>query len=240
MSTIWTIARKELQLALRSVATYIILVVFLVIAGLFFSSLVFKIGLAELRSLFEVIHVILLFYIPAITMGSIARERQSGTLEVLSTLPIKLSSIVWGKILAAMLQFIVLIAFTLVFLVIIMVFGEGVDYGSILCGYLGIILASAAYISIGVFASSLPSNQILAFVLALVISVAFYILKFILPLIPLTVMAPIQYLSFDYHLASFLKGVIDTRDILFFLAVSVLFALLAEYNLQSRNLMQER
>ncbi len=143
MSTIWTIARKELQLALRSVATYIILVVFLVIAGLFFSSLVFKIGLAELRSLFEVIHVILLFYIPAITMGSIARERQSGTLEVLSTLPIKLSSIVWGKILAAMLQLMVLISFTLVFLVIIMVFGEGVDYGSILCGYLGIILASA-------------------------------------------------------------------------------------------------
>ena len=167
MNTIWTIAKKEYQLAMRSIATYIVLILFLVVTGLFFSTTLFKIGLAELRPLFEIIHVILLFYIPAITMGSIARERQNGTLELLSTLPISLASIVWGKILAALMQLKTLILFTLVFLGIIMIFGEGIDYGSILCGYLGLILAGTAYISIGVFASSLPSNQILAFVRAL-------------------------------------------------------------------------
>lgn len=240
MKTIWIIAKKEYQIAMRSVASYIVFTLFLVLTGISFSGLVFKIGLAELRSLFEVMHLIFIFYIPAITMGSIARERQSGTLELLSTLPIRLSSIVWGKILAALMQLKTLMFFTLVYLVIIMIYGEGIDYGAVFCGYLGLILAGTAYIAIGVFASSLPSNQILAFVLALLISAAFYALKFLLPLIPLNLLAPVQYISFNNHLTSFLKGVVDTRDIMFFLAVTVVFALLAEFNLQSRNMMQER
>ena len=185
-------------------------------------------------------HIIFLFYIPAITMGSIAKERQTGTFELLSTLPIKLSSIVWGKILSALLQIITIIILSLVFFGIIIVFGEGIDYGAIICGYIGLILAGLAYASIGVFASSFPSNQILAFVLALLISAIFYLVKFILPLLPFSLVPIVQYFSFDYHLSSFLKGVIDTRDILFFLALTVIFALLAQFNLQSKNLMQER
>jgi ABC-2 type transport system permease protein len=173
-------------------------------------------------------------------MGSIAKERQTGTFELLSTLPIKLSSIVWGKILSALLQIITIIILSLVFFGIIIVFGEGIDYGAIICGYIGLILAGLAYASIGVFASSFPSNQILAFVLALLISAIFYLVKFILPLLPFSLVPIVQYFSFDYHLSSFLKGVIDTRDILFFLALTVIFALLAQFNLQSKNLMQER
>ena len=240
MKAIWIIAKKEYQLAMRSVATYIVFSLFLVITGISFSTLVFKIGLAELRTLFEIMHLIFVFYIPAITMGTIAKERQSGTLELLSTLPIKLSSIVWGKMLACLMQLKTLIAVTLVFLGIIVIFGEGIDYGAVLCGYLGLILAGTAYISVGVFASSIPSNQILAFVLSLIVSAAFYVLKYLLPLIPLNLVAPIQYFSFSSHLTSFLKGVIDSRDILFFLAVTFIFGLLAEFNLQSRNMMQER
>ncbi|HNZ89503.1 MAG TPA: ABC transporter permease, partial [Candidatus Cloacimonas acidaminovorans] len=194
----------------------------------------------ELRFLFEIIHIVFLFYIPAITMGSIAKERQTGTLELLSTLPIKLSSIVWGKILSALFQIITIIILSLVFFGIIVIFGEGIDYGAIICGYIGLILAGLAYASIGVFASSFPSNQILAFVLALLISAVFYLLKFLLPLLPFGLVPIVQYFSFDYHLSSFLKGVIDTRDILFFLAVTVIFALLAQFNLQSKNLMQEK
>ncbi|MDD4310686.1 MAG: ABC transporter permease subunit [Candidatus Cloacimonetes bacterium] len=240
MRAIWIIAKKEYQIAMRSIANYIIISLFLVITGVFFSSVIFKIGLAELRTLFEIMHVIFLFYIPAITMGTIARERQSGTLELLSTLPIKLSSIVWGKLLACLMQLKTLIAATLVFMVIIAIFGEGIDYGAIVCGYFGLILAGTAYISIGIFASSIPSNQVLAFVLALVISALFYVLKYVLPLMPLELVAPIQFLSFNSHLSSFLKGVIDLRDIIYFLAVTLIFTLLAEFNLQSRNLMQER
>ncbi|HPA24823.1 MAG TPA: ABC transporter permease subunit [Candidatus Cloacimonas sp.] len=240
MKTVWTIAKKEYELALRSISTYIVYILFLVIIGLIFSNIVFKIARAELRFLFEIMHIIFLFYIPAITMGSIAKERQTGTFELLSTLPIKLSSIVWGKILSALLQIITIIILSLVFFGIIIVFGEGIDYGAIICGYIGLILAGLAYASIGVFASSFPSNQILAFVLALLISAIFYLLKFILPLLPFGLVPIVQYFSFDYHLSSFLKGVIDTRDILFFLALTVIFALLAQFNLQSKNLMQER
>ena len=174
MSAMWTIAKKEYQLAMRSVATYIVFTLFLVVSGVLFSSVVFKVGLAELRSLFEILQVVFVFYVPAITMGCIARERQSGTLELLSTMPIRLSDIIWGKILACLLQLLAMLASTLVFLVIIMIFGEGIDYGAIICGYLGLILAGTAYIAIGVFASSLPSNQILAFVLALIICAALY------------------------------------------------------------------
>lgn len=240
MSAMWTIAKKEYQLAMRSVATYIVFTLFLVVSGVLFSSVVFKVGLAELRSLFEILQVVFVFYIPAITMGSIARERQSGTLELLSTLPIKLSDIVWGKILASLFQLLAMLASTLVFLVIIMIFGEGIDYGAIICGYLGLILAGTAYIAIGVFASSLPSNQILAFVLALIICAILFAIKYLVALAPLGLVVPLQFISFDYHLSSFLKGVIDTRDIMFFVAITVIFALLAEFNLQSRNLMQER
>ena len=240
MKTVFTIAKKEYELALHSISTYIVYILFLVIIGIIFSNMVFKIARAELRFLFEVIHIIFLFYIPAITMGSIAKERQTGTLELLSTLPIKLSSIVWGKILSALFQIITIIILSLVFFGIIVIFGEGIDYGAIICGYIGLILAGLAYASIGVFASSFPSNQILAFVLALLISAVFYLLKFLLPLLPFGLVPIVQYFSFDYHLSSFLKGVIDTRDILFFLAVTVIFALLAQFNLQSKNLMQEK
>jgi len=240
MKTVFTIAKKEYELALHSISTYIVYILFLVIIGIIFSNMVFKIARAELRFLFEIIHIVFLFYIPAITMGSIAKERQTGTLELLSTLPIKLSSIVWGKILSALFQIITIIILSLVFFGIIVIFGEGIDYGAIICGYIGLILAGLAYASIGVFASSFPSNQILAFVLALLISAIFYLVKFILPLLPFSLVPIVQYFSFDYHLSSFLKGVIDTRDILFFLAVTVIFALLAQFNLQSKNLMQEK
>ena len=240
MKTVFTIAKEEYELALHSISTYIVYILFLVIIGIIFSNMVFKIARAELRFLFEVIHIVFLFYIPAITMGSIAKERQTGTLELLSTLPIKLSSIVWGKILSALFQIITIIILSLVFFGIIVIFGEGIDYGAIICGYIGLILAGLAYASIGVFASSFPSNQILAFVLALLISAVFYLLKFLLPLLPFGLVPIVQYFSFDYHLSSFLKGVIDTRDILFFLAVTVIFALLAQFNLQSKNLMQEK
>ena len=240
MKTVFTIAKKEYELALHSISTYIVYILFLVIIGIIFSNMAFKIARAELRFLFEVIHIVFLFYIPAITMGSIAKERQTGTLELLSTLPIKLSSIVWGKILSALFQIITIIILSLVFFGIIVIFGEGIDYGAIICGYIGLILAGLAYASIGVFVSSFPSNQILAFVLALLISAVFYLLKFLLPLLPFGLVPIVQYFSFDYHLSSFLKGVIDTRDILFFLAVTVIFALLAQFNLQSKNLMQEK
>lgn len=240
MNATWTIAKKEYQLAMRSVTSYIIYVLFLLISGATFATTVFKLNVAELRNLFGAIHMLYVFFIPALTMGSIAKERSSGTIELIATLPIRLSQVVWGKIIAAFLQVLTLMSFSVIYLVIIEVLGQNVDYGAIITGILGLLLVSLAYISIGVFASSLPSNQVLAFVIGLAISAFFYAIHFVFVIMPLSLVRYLQFFSFEYHLSGFMKGVLDLRDVLFFVAICLIFAFLAEFNLQSKNMMQER
>lgn len=240
MKTIWTIAKKEYQLAMRSITSNIVFVLFLIISGSGFGSSVFKIGLAELRGLYGFQHMLFVFFIPAITMGSVARERQGGTIELLSTLPIRLSHVIWGKVLASALQLLTLLVFNIIPLAIILVFGQGVDIGAVILGFVGLFLAGCSYVAIGIFASSLPSNQVLAFIIAFLISGFFYITRYLLILMPLSIVSYAQYFSFEYHLSGFMKGVLDIRDLLFFVGITMIFSLLAEFNLQSRNLMQER
>jgi len=240
MNPALTIAKKEYELSLRSVTTYIIFILFLVATGFYFANTALKVGLAELRGVFGIIHLIFVIYAPAITMGAISREQSSGTFELLSTLPLKLGQIVWGKILAGVLLLATVLVFTLVYLGLILHFGSGVDLGAVFTGYLGLLLAGTAYISIGVFASSLSTNQVLAFIVGLAISAVFYLMQFITSLLPAGAASLLEFISFDYHLQNFLKGVIDTRDLLFFAVLIIVFKYLAELKLQSRNMMQER
>ncbi len=240
MNPALTIARKEYDLSFRSLGTYIIFAIYLIAVGVYFALTALRTGLAELRGVFSVMQMFFLFYIPAITMGSIAKERGSGTLELISTLPVKLGHIVWGKWLAAWMLLGTLLVFTLVFLGLILVFGSGADLGAVFLGYAGLMCSGAAFIAIGIFASSLTSNQVLAFIVALAISGFFFLLGRLGELIPLNVFSLIEYLGFDYHLQNFLKGVLDTRDLVYFAAVTYIFNLLAELRLQSQNLMQER
>lgn len=234
------IAKKELGTAVRSVSYYIIFIIFLVIAGLFFSNTIFKFGQADMRISFGILHALFLFFIPAITMTSIAGETSSGTFELLATMPIKLNSILWGKFFAALAILKSVILCTLIYFVIIMVLGRGVDIGAVITGYIGLIIAGCAYIAIGIFASSLPSNQILAFIIGVVISAFFFGIRYIIGMLPLGLMEFFQFFSFDFHLQNFFKGVIDLRDILFFGVVTLSFMLLAEFVLRTRNLMQEK
>jgi ABC-2 type transport system permease protein len=240
MRDILIIAKKEMRTYLNSVSTYIVFVVFLLISGWFFSTLMFKAGKAELRQLFTILHMVYLFFIPALTMGMIAKEKASKTIELLATLPIKLKAIVWGKFVAAVGLLVMILLFTLVHLLTIMIIGENIDYGSILCGYLGLVLIGAAYCSIGIFASTLQGNQIMAFIIGFVISLFFFVLQYIIVLIPTAVADFFQVLSFDYHLQNFLKGVIDTRDLIYLGSIIVGFMLLAEFILKLNNRMQER
>jgi len=240
MHSALTIARKEYTTALRSVSTYIIFTIFLVICGILFSMTVFRIGKAELRFLFELMHYAFLFYIPAITMGSLAKERSSGTLELLMTMPLRTGQIIMGKFISAFLMLLTVIICTLVFFGIIWWFGYGIDYGTILSGYLGILMAGAAYIAIGIFASSIQQDQVLAFIIAFIISAFFCLITVVLPLLPAAVAAVFQYISFSYHMASFYRGVLDSRDIIWFLSITYGFLLLAEFNLKLKNRAQER
>lgn len=139
--TVFTIAKKEYELALHSISTYIVYILFLVIIGIIFSNMVFKIARAELRFLFEIIHIVFLFYIPAITMGSIAKERQTLNFRIAFHFTDKAFFHCLWKILSALFQIITIIILSLVFFGIIVIFGEGIDYGAIICGYIGLILA---------------------------------------------------------------------------------------------------
>lgn len=240
MNPALTIAKKEYDLSLRSLGTYIIFAIYLLAVGAFFSLTALRLRLAEMRGIFGIMHMLFLFYIPAITMGIIAKERSSGTMELISTLPIKLGHIVWGKFLAAWMLLGTVLAFTLVFLGLIFIFGIGVDFGAVITGYLGLLCSGAAFIAIGIFASSLSSNQVLAFITALAISGFFYLLGSLSDLLPGPLFRLIEYLGFDFHLQNFLKGVLDTRDLLYFAVVTYIFILLAELRLQGQNMMQER
>ncbi|MCB5224703.1 MAG: ABC transporter permease [Candidatus Cloacimonadaceae bacterium] len=240
MNPALTIAKKEYSLSLRSFGTYIIFGVFLLASGIWFALTALKLQVADLRDIFSKMHSFFLFFIPALTMGSIARERASGTLELISTLPIKLSHIVWGKFLSVWLQVATVLAFTLVFPILVVIFGVGMDLGAVFTGYLGLLCAAAAFAGIGIFASSLTDNQVIGFVIALAISGLMFLLGRLGDLIPLRLFAAIEYLGFDYHLNSFMKGVIDTRDLLWFAVVTFIFVLLAQLRLQSENLRQER
>ncbi|HOD18555.1 MAG TPA: ABC transporter permease subunit [Candidatus Cloacimonadota bacterium] len=240
MHNAFIIARKELKSYLNSVSTYIVFVLFLMLSGWFFSNLMFKSGKAELRQLFDVLHLVYIFFIPALTMGMIAKEKADQTFELLATMPIKLKSIVWGKWLAALELLVIILMFTLVHLLTIMIIGENLDYGSILCGYLGLIFVGAVYCAIGIFASALQSNQILAFIIGFVICLFFYAIQFLMPLFPNALANVFQYLSMDYHLENFLKGIIDTRDIIYMGSLVIGFMLLAEFSLRMNNRLQER
>jgi ABC-2 type transport system permease protein len=228
------IAGKETRILFSSPATYIVLVVFLVINAWFFTSTLFISGKAELRDLFNILPMVYLFFIPAITMGLIAKEKSSGTLEVLTTLPLKEGQIIIGKYLASISVLLVGLIFTLIHLITIQIFGQNLDYGAICCGYVGMFLLGAVYCAIGIFGSSIHSNQIVAFIISFAIVFFFFILQYILFLIPGSLAGIIQYLSFGYHTDNFTRGIIDSRDIIYFLSLIIIFLRLAIVMLETR------
>ncbi len=234
MNKTFIIAKKETRIFFNSPATYIVLVVFLVLNAWFFTSSIFLNAKAEMRGLFNILPMVYLFFLPAITMGLIAREKNSGTLEVLTTLPLKESQIIMGKYLASLSVLIVGLIFTFVHLFTIMLFGQNLDYGAICFGYLGLFLLGAVYCAIGVFGSSIHSNQIVAFIISFAIVFFFFVLQYILMLMPGSIAGIIQYLSFGYHIDNFSRGIVDTRDLVYFLTLIILFLRFATLMLVSR------
>lgn len=228
------IAKNEIKGYFSTPVAYILLVAFLLISGWFFSSPLFINNVAELRSLFGIVPIIFLFFIPAITMGLIAKENNDGTLEILSTYPINDSEIIMGKFWASLGLIGIGLAFTLVHLLTIMILGQNLDYGAIFCGYFGMLLLGAVYSAIGIFASSLSNNQIVSFIISFFIVFILFIIQFSLHFIPSFLVGFFQYLSIGYHLSNLSRGVIDTRNIIYFLSLTVLFLKLATHTLKMK------
>ncbi len=239
MKKIWIIAVRELRSFFDSLTAYILIVVFLGLSGFFtwlFGSDIFFIGQATLQPFFSVAYWTLFFFTPALTMRMIAEENKSGTIELLLTKAVTDWQVIWGKFLACLMLIGIALLLTLPYYFSVWALGP-IDHGAVWCGYLGLLLMSTAYISIGLFASSVTNNQIVAFLLSLFIGVFFLIIFNVLSSNFTGLTGEVfSYLSLSTHFESISRGVVDSKDVIFFLSISIFGLILAESSLSKRNL----
>ncbi len=225
--------RRELSAYFFSPMAYIVISVFLLLTGWFFTSELFLTDDSSLRSVFGVIPFIFIFFIPAITMRLLSEEKKSGTIELLVTMPISDLEIVLGKYFAGLGLLVAALFFTIPFAFTIILLGDP-DIGMLVCGYIGLILMGAAYISIGVFASTISKSQVISFIIAFMIIFALWLIDKFLMIMPSYMVPFLQFLSIDYHYANISRGVIDSRDILYYLSLVVFMISLSKLALESR------
>lgn len=238
MSPVGVIAKREVASYFDSLIAYIIIVAFLGFTGFFtwlYGSDIFMRKQADLAAFFGVARWTLFFFIPAITMRQLAEEKKTGTIELLLTKAISERQIILGKFLSCLIMVGLALLFTLPYYITLTQLGN-VDHGAIISGYFGLILMSAAYISIGLFASSITSNQIVAFLVALFISIFFQLLFDIMSSGASGFMAELfTTLSLSRHYDSIVRGVLDSKDIVYFVSLTLFWLMLAELNIRSRN-----
>jgi len=239
MRQIWTIAIREFRAFFDSLIAYILIIVFLGLSGFFtwlFGADVFLTGQASMQPFFAIAYWTMFFFIPALTMKMLAEENNTGTIELLLTKDVSDMQVIMGKFLSVMLLVMVALLFSLPYYLTIAWLGP-VDHGAVWCGYLGILLMSAAYAGIGLFASSITKNQIVAFLLSLLIGVFFLIIFGALASnMPGALGRVLSYLDVSSHYQSIARGVIDSRDILYFVSIAALGIFLAQAVLAKRNI----
>lgn len=232
-----TIAGKEFRSYFNSTIAYIFLVVFLVLNSVLFFELqkFFVIGQATLRDFFGLAPILLLFFIPAISMRMWAEERKMGTLETLMTLPVRDWEVVVGKFLAGFFFYLVALVLTFPLPLIVDALGSP-DSGAIFCGYLGLLFLGGSYLAIGLWMSSLTENQIVAFIGAFVLCLVFFIIgvDLILTSVPRELVPFFKGLSLGSHFSSMERGVIDSRDLIYYLSMIGFFLFLNVRSVESR------
>ncbi len=233
-----SVARRELRAYFDSPVAYIVIVSFLVVAGWMYFSTVFLLGRADLRPFFTPSPfspaMLIVILAPAITMRLIAEEQKSGTIELLLTMPMRDGEIIVGKFLAAFGLMAVALLLTLAYPLSIGWLGE-LDWGPVVGGYVGMSLFAAALLAIGVLCSALTENQVVAFIVAFLISAVLYYVYWLQFFVP-TFLAPVvEFVSLSFHLDNLSRGVIDSRDVVFYLSVTAAALLLATQTLGRRH-----
>jgi len=220
MISTWTIAKREFKAYFLSPIAYVFLITFLVVVNWIFFRGFFLIGQADFRPMFSMMPWIFLFFAPAVAMGKWAEERKLGTLELMLTLPVKGYQLVIAKFVAGLTLIACAILFTLPVALSVSMVGD-LDWGPVIGGYVGTVLLGGAYLSIGLFFSSLTENQIIAFILGVVACFILFIIGS-----PLVIggakgmlAGVFQYLALGGHFDSIARGVIDTRDIVYYISV---------------------
>jgi ABC-2 type transport system permease protein len=233
MTKIFAIVCREMSHYFFSPIAYIVIVTFLLINGWFLFSKFFLYGQLTLLNFFDLTPVILIFFTPAITMRLIAEEKNIGSLEALLTLPVSELEVVIGKFISSFLFLFISLAFTLSYPLSISLLGN-LDWGVIISGYIGLAFMGASFLSIGLLTSTLSRNQIVAFILGLFLCLLFYLIDKILPFLPDFSVNFFEFLGIDYHFRNLAKGVIDTRDIIYFCSIIFTGIFLSSYILKTR------
>ena len=249
---VWPIFKKEMRLYFTSPVAYVVVMIFLLIAGYFFYSIFAFFTLASMQSamnpamardlnvtdsvmrpLFSNVSVILLLLLPLLTMRLFAEERRSGTIELLLTFPVRDGAVLVGKYLAAFALYAIMLGLTVLYPGIVAYFAR-LETGPVFTGYLGLLLMGAAFIAVGIFTSSLTENQIVAAITTFGTLLIFWILGWSADYAGGAVGRVLQHLSILEHNESFAKGVLDTKDIIYYLNFTILALFLALRSLEAR------
>jgi ABC-2 type transport system permease protein len=228
MQQVLHIFQKEFKDYFISPIAYIVIAVFLLITGWFFFMTFFLYDQAELRGFFQLLPLIFSFVIPAVTMRLFSEEMNVGSYETLLTLPVSPVEIVLGKFAAATSFIAAMLLPTLLYPVTISMMGD-LDWGPVLGGYIGALCLGGAFCAVGIFASSLTRNQIIAFIIGMIICFCLTTIDQMLYFFPGKIVAFISYLGAGTHFENISKGIVDSRDLLYFL--SLVFVALFATNL---------
>ena len=236
-----SIVLREIKSFFGSPIGYLVIAVFLIGNGLFLWVFegeynILNSGFADLSPFFTLVPWILIFLIPAVTMRSFSDEKKQGTLELLLTKPLSIWQIVNGKFLGSMLLIVMAIIPTFIYVKVISSLGmpeDNIDMGSTMGSYFGLLFLIAAYSAIGIFTSTLSENQIVAFIVAVFLCFFFYFGFESMAMIIPSFQGLISGLGMQNHFKSMGRGVIDTRDVVYFMSITVLFLSFTAYNLKS-------
>lgn len=234
---------KEWRQFFSSLTGYIAIVLFLLLMGLFLfvfpGSSILEFGYATLDSFFSLAPWVMLFLVPTITMRSIADEYKSGTFELLKTLPVGSAKIVWGKFFGCLVVVVIALLPTIVYAISVQQLSAkgGIDVGGTIGSYIGLVFLGAVFTAVGVCMSSFTNNTVVAFIAAAFICFLLYSGFDALSQLPVFANGAdyyIQMLGINFHYKSISRGVIDTRDVIYFIAVIVLFLLITQRNLMRK------
>lgn len=227
MSAVVSIARKEFRSYFQSTIAYIFITLFLVLSQWIYFSGFYVMNQATLRDFFDLVPLVFLFFVPAVTMRMWAEEQKLGTAEILLTFPVRERDAVLGKFLASFTFVSLSVLLTIPLAITVAALGDP-DNGAMIGGYLGCLLLGGAYIAIGLWVSSMTQNQIVAFLISLILCFLLYIAGsgLVLGSVPRWLVPFFANLSLGYHFDSITRGVIDSRDIIYYLTIIGFFLFL--------------
>jgi len=212
------IFKREFRHYFVTPIAYIVIAIFLVLTGWFFFSTFFLYSQAELRNFFSLLPLIFSFIVPTITMRLFSEEYNVGSYEILVTMPVTDPDIILGKFFAALAFIAVMLLPTVSYAISVSFLGD-LDWGPVIGGYVGALLLGAAFCAVGLFASALTKNQIIAFIIGMIICFALTMVDKILFFLPESMLGFFQFIGADYHFENVARGILDTRDILYFVSV---------------------